>query len=126
MNNGNKSSEGVDKSGSWKKPTENIHKANWDAAFNAKQNKIEVGIVIRDFKGELIAGLSNCIEHINSPKITEINVLGRVMIFCEKLGVNNVILERDAKFIIEEVKAADKSWASYGQLIQEVKSFITL
>lgn len=40
------------------------------------------------------------------------------MVHCAEIKLTNVEYEGDTKFVIEEVKAAKESQASYGELIQ--------
>lgn len=82
---------------------------------------MDIGIVVRDFAGEIIAAFNNSNEHVASPKIAEIIALKRAMIFCTEIGLQNVIFEGDAKVIIEEINSTETCWATYGHLVEEIK-----
>lgn len=96
-----------------------MYKANWDAAFDVKKNKMRIGIVIRDSRGEVIATLFNCEDHVTSQKIAEFNALRRALVLCAEIDIHAVVFEGDAKSIIEEINSVEESWAPYGLLLVE-------
>lgn len=62
-----------------------------------------VGLVIRDYAGELITTLCKNEEYVASPKIDEILALKRATLFCMEIGCHEVIsFEGDAKTVIDD------------------------
>ncbi|XP_040994261.1 uncharacterized protein LOC121240796 [Juglans microcarpa x Juglans regia] len=106
---------------SWKTPKGKWFKANFDGAINMEQQKMGMGIVVKDSKGEVIASLCGTQGSVTSPFIAEFNTLWRTMDLCSELGIQDVIIEGDAKVLINAIKAEteDESWR--GQLVEDMK-----
>lgn len=41
----------------WKKPKEGVYKINWDAATKSADGKIGIGVIARDYKGQVLGTL---------------------------------------------------------------------
>ncbi|XP_035551149.1 uncharacterized protein LOC118349712 [Juglans regia] len=105
----------------WKRPNGQWFKANFDGALNMEMQKMGMGIVVRDSKGEVIASLCGTKGSVTSPFIAELNALWRTMDFCSELGLQDVIIEGDAKELIDAIntETEDESWK--GQLVEDMK-----
>lgn len=66
----------------WKKLYLNFYKANWDACFDGKTNKVGGGVVIQDSQGKMIVVVCFNEEFVVSPFIAKIKVLWRTLLFC--------------------------------------------
>ncbi|KAF5443081.1 hypothetical protein F2P56_035670, partial [Juglans regia] len=105
----------------WKPPTWPFLKANFDAAFDKKEERMGMGVVIRDSKGDLQATLVASRDNISSAFLAESFALLRAMELCQDLGFNMVEFEGDAKAVVDAVKsnAEDNSWM--GQVTEDTK-----
>lgn len=62
-------------------------KLNWDASLNMSNKRMDIGIVIRDEKGEVLAYLSSSLLFYLQPIVAECQALLRALSFCIKLGL---------------------------------------
>ncbi|XP_018821318.2 uncharacterized protein LOC108991504 [Juglans regia] len=110
----------------WKPPTWPFLKANFDAAFDKKEERMGMGVVIRDSKGDLQATLVASRDNISSAFLAESFALLRAMELCQDLGFNMVEFEGDAKAVVDAVKsnAEDNSWM--GQVTEDTKQVLSL
>ncbi|KAF5447234.1 hypothetical protein F2P56_032802 [Juglans regia] len=110
----------------WKPPTWPLLKANFDAAFDKKEERMGMGVVIRDNNGDLQATLVAPRDNIVSAFMAESVALLRAMELCQELGFNMVEFEGDAKAVVDAVKssAEDNSWL--GQATEDLKQVFSL
>jgi hypothetical protein len=100
----------------WLAPKLTWHKTNWDAALS--DGRVGVGIVIRDHKGRLVA--ARCFSFVGNLGPTAAKALGvyHVTVLSVEMGVQNVILEGDAKTVVQAVNSREihtgKKWAACG------------
>lgn len=121
---GGHSREGNRRINRWRKSEGSRCKANFDAAYEARKQKMGVGIVIKDSNGDVLALISAPKYYVASPFIVESNALWKAMEMCNELGFRDVIFEGDAKAIIDVVNSEedDESWR--GQIIEDIKKIV--
>ncbi|XP_041001662.1 uncharacterized protein LOC121247365 [Juglans microcarpa x Juglans regia] len=105
----------------WRKLEEGWLKINFDAATDSKNQKVGVGVIIRDHNGEQMAACSEPNLLLPQPLIAEAAAMRKAIELCIELGFNRVIIEGDAKVILEAVVNPNTCWTAYGQIIQDVK-----
>lgn len=94
---------------------------NWDASFDWKTNKMGGGVVVRDSEGKMIVVVCFKGDAVLSPLVVEIKVLWCTLKFCLEIGIHNIILDGDAKKVIDEVHSFEENLSVHGQLIEDVK-----
>lgn len=98
-------------------------KANRDAT-NGPSNKMGTRIIIHGNKGEVIAVCCQCVNMVSSPVIAKLMALWRNLRLCSKIGLHNVVFEWDEQKIIEDIKAMEKNWSPFGQVLEDIKFFV--
>nr|POE51230.1 hypothetical protein CFP56_14668 [Quercus suber] len=71
----------------WSPPTQGTYKANYDGAYFTKEEKVGIGVVVRNKLGQVMGSLA---EKIDMPSIVEVlkaMAARRAMIFMEELGL---------------------------------------
>ncbi|XP_042962509.1 uncharacterized protein LOC122296782 [Carya illinoinensis] len=96
----------------WKPPEWPFFKVNFYAAFDKDKDSMGMGIILRDPEGGLQASLIASKIHVLSDFQAEVSALHRAMELCIELGLNQVILEGDAKLVIDSInsKNEDNLW----------------
>lgn len=81
---------------SWRKPTTDTYKANWDVAVNSDGGKVSVGAIVRDHRGCVMGTL--CANRPSLGSVFDAEALGLLLtiLFCKELGITNVVFERDS------------------------------
>ncbi|XP_042954621.1 uncharacterized protein LOC122291036 [Carya illinoinensis] len=104
----------------WKPPEWPFFKVNFDVAFDKDKESMGMGIILRDSEGGLQATFTAPKTHILLAFQAKVSALHRAMELCSELGLNQVIIEGDAKVVIDSVnsKNEDNSWL--GQEIDDL------
>jgi hypothetical protein len=78
---------------SWEAPAAGMLKVNWDVAIAQGENRMGVGIIIRDEKGNVIAVTSKPVMATHDPATAEALAALRVVGLCREVGAFDINLE---------------------------------
>lgn len=83
-----------------------------------------LGVVIRDHEGGVIGALSERIAL--PPSVEDVEALAgrKVILFAQELGLQEVIVEGDAKIIINNLNTDDDCMASFGHLMEDSRQLV--
>jgi ribonuclease HI len=104
----------------WEAPPPELFKVNWDVAFSQGDKQMGVGVIIRDWKGEVIAALSQPVMATYDPVSAESMAALRAVEFCSEVGINDFILEGDSLLVVKAVNESNLGWLPYGQIIEDI------
>ena len=109
----------------WKPPDQGVYKVKYDGAIFSQQEKVGVGVVIRNAEGAIMASMS---QQMPLPAtVAQVEALAgrRATEFALELGITKAIFEGDSETICRELNDDTPSWALHGHLLQDVKSLST-
>ncbi|XP_042968991.1 uncharacterized protein LOC122301662 [Carya illinoinensis] len=92
----------------WRKPEDSRFKANFDATYDAKRQKMGAGIIVIGRNGDVMASMAIPIYHVTSPFIAESYAIWKTIDMCTRLGFREVVLEGDAKVVINIVNTKEE------------------
>ena len=101
-------------------PSSMSFKANFNGAVFNNSHSVDVGVVIRNRSGEVVAAMSECIPLPNSIVEVEAMACRRVMKFASEIGAQEVIFEGDSLIVIQALNNGGASEASYGNMIDDI------
>ncbi|XP_030936552.1 uncharacterized protein LOC115961769 [Quercus lobata] len=102
----------------WSPPPPGVFKVNVDGASSEQEGSSSVGVVIRDFNGQVVAALCLPLQSYFSTELSEVFALEQGVLFAQELQLPRIIVEFDALAVIQAVN--DKATGSiFGHLIQE-------
>jgi ribonuclease HI len=83
-----------------------------------------VGVVARDYRGDIIGALCRRLESCPDPVHAE--SMGAVMAaeFCRDLGLQDVVLEGDSLLVVKALKCERPNWSPYGQTIEDARGLL--
>ena len=100
-------------------PEAQRYKINYDATTFVEDNKVGLGVVIRNSEGH--AGLTDATNPFASPVIQiESLATRRAMELALELSLDNIVLEDDNESLFKALKSRDKSLAQHGHLIKDI------
>ncbi|XP_035540209.1 uncharacterized protein LOC118344201 [Juglans regia] len=108
----------------WKQPEGNTLKANFDAALDINNQRMRIGIIVRDNNGNVLASMTSQRRYIVSPFLAECNAMWRAMELCKKLGFQEVSFEGDARSVIEAVVDEEVDESGRGQVVEDLKKML--
>ncbi|XP_041009322.1 uncharacterized protein LOC121253365 [Juglans microcarpa x Juglans regia] len=99
-------------------------KANWDASVNASLKKVDIGVVLRDDEGEVLASLCFVVDYLQNPSIGEASELRRAILLCGELVFLKIVLEGDSQVIVKAANSSESLFADYGNVVDEVRGLL--
>ncbi|XP_030941854.1 uncharacterized protein LOC115966848 [Quercus lobata] len=109
----------------WSPPPMDCFKVNFDGAIFLELGKAGLGVVIRNWQGNVMASLSEQAPLPISPDIVEAMAAAREISFAQELGIRPFILEGDSDVVIKTFMATEDSLSSFGHIISLAKSTLT-
>jgi hypothetical protein len=94
---------------------------NVDAALFKKTNRMGLGIVITNHRGEFLAACRQGIDKITNPELAEAVAFGRAILFASRLPYKQVVMATDCLSLIKKLRsqATDRSYT--GIITQDIK-----
>ena len=108
----------------WTPPPLYGYKINFDGEIFEQENKVDLGVVIRNHDGMVMASL---FEIIPLPSIViEVETLAarRVVEFALELGFDNIFLEGDSEVLIKLLNSSSRSLAPFGHIRNDIFFFL--
>jgi ribonuclease HI len=105
-------------------PSQGWYKANWDVAIDNLKGRVGLGVILRDERGQMLAAMSKTRIGTLEPSTGEAFVASSAVCFCRDIGVHRVVLEGDAKQIVDAVNANSASWSRFGHLIDDTRRIL--
>ena len=87
----------------WRPPEHDHFKVNFDAALFKSLNLAGIGVVIRDWRGDVVAALSMPIALASTVADLEALACCRALLFAAEKGLQNVIFEGDSVSVMTAI-----------------------
>jgi hypothetical protein len=75
---------------------------------------MEVGVIIKNSEGAVLASLCTTVPFISNPTIVEAIAAWKAANLCYDLGFQRVIMEGDALVVVQALQQNAPSWCQYG------------
>ena len=108
----------------WLAPIRGWYKANWDVAIDKSNERVGIGVVLRDEKEHVFAAMYKTRMGLLEPTTGEAYAAYHAVCLCRDMGVQNLFLERDAKKIVEAINSATSTWSCFGHLIENTRPIL--
>ncbi|KAF5481541.1 hypothetical protein F2P56_002182 [Juglans regia] len=105
----------------WSRPPANRFKLNCDGALFFDQNKTGIGAILRDSHGFLFMALSRGEEEFIELEIVEATAVLRGLQFYLNIGIQNLEIESDCQYLVEEVNNETISYIAMRKIIIEIR-----
>jgi len=104
----------------WCPPPANFFKINWDASIDIKGNRIGIGLVVRDSRGECIAAKCVCLLVKGDSRIAESLVALHAVYFGKFLELRDVIFEGDSSQVVAEIISSPPHLSTAGHITESI------
>ena len=94
---------------------------NVDATIFHKTNRMGLGIVIRDHKGDFLAACRQGIDRIINPELAEAIAFRRAILFASQLSYNRAIVATDCLSLIKKLQSEAMDRSHTGIITQDIK-----
>jgi ribonuclease HI len=92
-----------------------------DVAIDNSKARVGIGVILRDERGQVLAAMSKTRNGTLEPSTGEAFATSTAICFCRDIGVQRVVLEGDAKQIVDAVNSNLTSWSRFGHLIDDTR-----
>jgi ribonuclease HI len=93
-------------------------------AFLKDVGRAGVGVTVGDHIGQVLAARSSTKKGVLEPKIGETVASYHATQLCNFMGLQKVILEGDAKLVVDAINAKDNNWSSIRHLVEDTCSIL--
>lgn len=87
----------------WKPPNFGLFKINFGGALFAAQVSAGIGVVIRDWEGQIIAALSQKVRYLGSIELVEALAASRALSFAKELSIQQMVVKGDSLQVIQTI-----------------------
>jgi ribonuclease HI len=95
---------------------------NWDDSLRVKERHIGIGIVARDEYGNFLGARAITKMVVTTSKVAEAMAALEAILFCKQAGFFIVLLEGDAKQVVNEVNHGSINMSIGGHFIEGIIS----
>ena len=107
----------------WHPPPTNVYKINYDGVVFAKENKLGIGVVVRDSNGLVIASMAQQLPQAYKAVEIEAMAASRASEFGVEIGIHQAILEGDSTIVVIALAKGDFGAAPYSLFLKEANNF---
>lgn len=107
----------------WKAPAYDTYKVNWDVSVKADSRRFGVGLIVRDFMGQVCAACCSVQEGCPEPTVAEAMGALTAVEFCRDLGFQKIVLEGDSKSVVQAVNGGTP-WCKFGQIMEDIHAIL--
>ena len=91
----------------WKKPSAGVYKINADGAIVDDGRRLSIGVVIRDFRGDVVAVICRVLPRNFSVKEIEALAVKAGILLAKELDLHQIIVESDSLSVIQSIFSKD-------------------
>ncbi|XP_045831441.1 uncharacterized protein LOC123922796 [Trifolium pratense] len=103
----------------WQKPHTGRYKCNIDASFSVRQNKVGIGMCIRDDQGQFVLAKTEWMSPITNTDIGEALGLLSALKWVHDLQLENVDFELDSKNVVTSFHSKHNNVSELGDVIRD-------
>ena len=109
----------------WRPPEHGCCKVNFNAAVFKPLNSAGIGVVIRNWRGEVMAALSMLIALALTVADLEALACRHAVMFAAEKDLQNVIFEGDLASVINAISQESPVLKSYGDIVDDIHSLVS-
>jgi len=91
----------------WKKPPAGVYKINADGAIADDGRRLSIGMVIRDFRGEVVAALCRVLPGNFSVGETEALAVKARILLAKEMDLHQIIVESNSLSVVQSISFKD-------------------
>ena len=108
----------------WQPPEQDSFKVNYDAAVFKTLNSAGIGVVIRDWHGQVSAALSTPVPLSSTVADLEALASRRAVMYIAKNDRHNVIFEGDSASVINAISQESRVLTSFGNIVDDIRALV--
>ncbi|KAK3217731.1 hypothetical protein Dsin_011701 [Dipteronia sinensis] len=109
---------------SWRPPDAGIYKVNTNVAIDDKGNRTRTGVIIRDYRGLVMASCAHTLTMTYSPLMSEVLAILQGLHFAFESGLWPCILESDSQVAISLINSNIAHMADIGLIVGDIQNIV--
>ncbi|XP_075670119.1 uncharacterized protein LOC142639867 [Castanea sativa] len=109
----------------WKPPPQDVYKLNFDAAVFLDLNCSRVGAIIRNFAGEVMAGMAAKGEFVHNSDDAEALSCQKALEFAIESRFSNLVIEGDNSNVMRAISTTVPNNSFLGHIMDDIRHFIS-
>jgi ribonuclease HI len=105
----------------WDPPQGGWVMVNVDATVFQKDNRMGLGFVVRDHRGDFLAACRKGIDKITNPELAEAIAFRQAILFASELPYNQVVIATDCLCLLQKLRSEATDRSHTGIIIQDIK-----
>ena len=108
---------------SWKKPPTGVYKINFDRATTDDGRCSSIGLVIRDFRGEVVIALCRVLQGNFSMDETKVLVVEEGILLAKEMGLHHITIESDSLYVVQRILSKEVK-GEMGHIVQGILTLL--
>jgi hypothetical protein len=104
----------------WYPPLSGLKKVNWNASINITKECIGIDVVARNSIVNVLGAKSLTEKVVAIPKLAEAMAAYEAVVFCKEVGFYDIILEGDAKQVVDDVNSRTPNQNVAGHFVEGI------
>ena len=106
----------------WRPPTGSVFKLNFDAAMFSNKNSSGVGAIVRNCRGEVMAGLSARGPPVGCSEEAEVLACRKALEFALNSGFSNLVVEGDNVMVMKAIVSPHLNRSRLGHIYDDIST----
>ena len=108
----------------WKPPPQNMFKLNFDAAVFTEQQSSGIGAIIRNAKGEVMAGMSAKGPYVRNGEEAEALACRNAMVFAMEARFSEPVIEGDNSTVMRAISSLSCHNSLLGHICEDICAYL--
>ncbi|KAK9987011.1 hypothetical protein SO802_031962 [Lithocarpus litseifolius] len=109
----------------WQPPPPMEYKLNFDAAIFSGQEKSGIGAIIRNDKGEVMAGMSAIGPKVDTSEEAELLACRRSIEFAVDAGFTRLVIEGDNSNVMQAISSNVANYSFLGNVVDDIRHLMS-
>jgi ribonuclease HI len=110
----------------WTPPPTGTVLLNVDGAMFKSSNRMGVGVMIQNHRGDCLAACSELISEVTSPQLAKALAIRRALSFTREEGFEKIMIASDCLSVVQRINNTAQDRSFLGAVIQDIKMEATL
>ncbi|XP_022735779.1 uncharacterized protein LOC111289202 [Durio zibethinus] len=108
----------------WEAAPETLHKVNFDGALYSHSRKGDVGVLLRDHRGQVAGAVAFIVNLVSDACVIEAIAAVKALEFATQMGCRKIVLEGDSRIVSNCLTKKDEVLSNIGPIIHDGRRWV--
>lgn len=89
-------------------------------ALNKNNDRMGIGLVIKDSSGNVYATASHVVDFLTNTIVEESMAALKAVEFCKNMGLDRIMVEGDSLQVVNAINKPGLNWGKYGHIVADI------